>query len=242
MSHFTVLVLTDGGKSVTDLLGPYDESGEWFRGKKGKRPASRWDWWVVGGRWTGLFSDYDPNTDIKNWSICNYCGGTGSRPGLDVLPPQHGYKIVKTTPERAADIVAKRGPLLGDYVPYYMAVNTCLSAEAFKKGWHGEPKAAWESYDKGCNACYGSGADRSFHNREVKGVNTLPVATILEKYADDAHRTHAIVTPDGEWHEESEMGWFGISRTDKKRDWPTAWIKILKAHKKCTATLVDCHV
>lgn len=82
MSHFPVLVLIDeqveregAEKAVTPLLAPYDENGEWFA------EGSRWDWWVVGGRWTGALDGYQPHEDIRNYEVCNLCEGTGVRPG-----------------------------------------------------------------------------------------------------------------------------------------------------------------
>lgn len=44
-------------------------------------PNSKWDWYQIGGRWTGLFSDYDPTKDERNYSECNFCNGTGDREG-----------------------------------------------------------------------------------------------------------------------------------------------------------------
>lgn len=38
-----------------------------------------WDWYVVGGRWTGLLDGYEPSNDPRNYSICSICGGTGYR-------------------------------------------------------------------------------------------------------------------------------------------------------------------
>lgn len=74
MSHFGVLVITDDGSedTVTELLAPYDENGTWFR------DGSKWDWWVVGGRWTGyLDPTYDPYKDERNYERCRFCEGTG---------------------------------------------------------------------------------------------------------------------------------------------------------------------
>jgi hypothetical protein len=57
MSHATVLVAltpeqlaTHGGDveaAVTFQMAPFDENGGWFR------DGSRWDWWVIGGRYAG---------------------------------------------------------------------------------------------------------------------------------------------------------------------------------------------
>ena len=45
-------------------------------------PDAKWDWWMIGGRWTGLLaSDYDPTQDPANREICGICKGTGDRDG-----------------------------------------------------------------------------------------------------------------------------------------------------------------
>lgn len=83
MTHFPALVLVDepitreqAEEAVTPLLSPYDENDEWFR------DDSRWDWWVIGGRWTGAISPepYDPTEDPQNFETCKLCSGTGLRP------------------------------------------------------------------------------------------------------------------------------------------------------------------
>ena len=57
------------------LLAPYDEDGEWFA------DGSRWDYWDVGGRWTGALDGYRPEDDPSNIVECSMCHGTGVRPG-----------------------------------------------------------------------------------------------------------------------------------------------------------------
>lgn len=42
-------------------------------------PQGRWDWWQVGGRWTGCWSEYDPCADPVNQECCRQCGGSGRR-------------------------------------------------------------------------------------------------------------------------------------------------------------------
>lgn len=53
MSHYTVTVVVDDPdvEVVGEAMAPYDENGEWFA------EGSRWDWWVVGGRWSDLLVD-----------------------------------------------------------------------------------------------------------------------------------------------------------------------------------------
>jgi len=54
-------------------------------------PHSKWDWWTIGGRWTGyLRPDYDPTTDPRNLATCVWCRGTGQR--NDTLGQQERIK------------------------------------------------------------------------------------------------------------------------------------------------------
>jgi hypothetical protein len=41
-----------------------------------------WDWYQIGGRWTGLFDGYKPEEDESNIEICDLCKGTGFRNDL----------------------------------------------------------------------------------------------------------------------------------------------------------------
>lgn len=86
MTHFTGLVLVTAdqleqardvgeGKAfsaVSSLVYQYAEDDEW--GADG----TRYDWFMIGGRATGLLDNYDPRTDPANFERCEYCEGTGT--------------------------------------------------------------------------------------------------------------------------------------------------------------------
>jgi hypothetical protein len=38
-----------------------------------------YDWYQIGGRWTGVHTNYNPRTDPLNTETCIICGGTGFR-------------------------------------------------------------------------------------------------------------------------------------------------------------------
>jgi hypothetical protein len=76
--------LEDVESQVAEIMEPYDENlaveeyeedGEVFS----RNPNSFWDWYQIGGRWTGSHDDYDPTNDQKNLEICSLCEGTGFR-------------------------------------------------------------------------------------------------------------------------------------------------------------------
>ena len=65
---------SDGGAAFTAvnaLVAPYQEGDEW--GEDG----TRYDWFQLGGRFTGLLDSYDPTTDERNFEWCEFCEGTG---------------------------------------------------------------------------------------------------------------------------------------------------------------------
>lgn len=76
---------------------------------------------------------------------------------------------------------------------------------------------------------------------------------LIEKFGDadtyamfqDDFWFHAVITPEGDWHEVGPMGWFGIS------DWAAEdirkWVSMFRRrfvipYRDCTATVVDCHI
>jgi hypothetical protein len=63
----------DGDKlheAVGEVLKPWDENDN---------ENGHWDWWQLGGRWTGTWSEYDPEQDPANQEACWLCHGTGLR-------------------------------------------------------------------------------------------------------------------------------------------------------------------
>jgi len=79
------LELTDRHRKEHKLFNKPDEDCEDCNGTGTRQstynPNSKWDWYQIGGRWTGYYSDYDPETDPKNIEVCGFCNGTGMREG-----------------------------------------------------------------------------------------------------------------------------------------------------------------
>ena len=85
MSHYAIIVLTDGNKSVEELLAPYDENTQVPEYEKEcycathyidykcdecdgngvaktvYNPKSKWDWYEEGGRWNNYLFEHMPN-------------------------------------------------------------------------------------------------------------------------------------------------------------------------------------
>lgn len=57
--------------AVTEAMDPFCEEGN---------ERGWWDWWQVGGRWTGQHQPgYDPDKDESKKEKCRLCHGTGKR-------------------------------------------------------------------------------------------------------------------------------------------------------------------
>jgi len=105
----------------------------------------------------------------------------------------------------------------------------------------------WVSQMNGCNGCHGEGKrekwfDDSYHSTD-KNVTTMG------KVALD-YTPYAFITPDGEWHETSRMGWFGaeiedeagLTKTDKISDFDQAWAAARNEMANHVVVGLDAHV
>lgn len=57
---------------VDEVMEPTSEND-------GENEEGKWDWYQIGGRWTGFLTGYDPAADPANIEKCDICGGTGKR-------------------------------------------------------------------------------------------------------------------------------------------------------------------
>jgi hypothetical protein len=101
-----------------------------------------WDWFQIGGRWTGLFSEYEPDADPKNIVECRLCNGTGKRRDMFVANGCNGcagkgkHAVWPTDRRRhegdvltTAEALAKLTP---ERVPHAIAAKgVCSKAEAW---------------------------------------------------------------------------------------------------------------
>lgn len=56
-----------------------DANGEVVKVIDRTNPRKKWDWWSIGGRWTGKLTGYDPAKDMANYKACWICKSTGTR-------------------------------------------------------------------------------------------------------------------------------------------------------------------
>lgn len=125
----------------------------------------------------------------------------------------------------------------------------------------------YQKPDPKCTDCSGAGTYRSTYNPEAKWdwyviggrwdgaiqevcthaasfpANVVPVSMVLESW-EPKHAPLAILTPDGEWHEQGAVGGFGEFRCTPHdlAQWRDAAKRIFEMHMDCLAVGVDCHI
>ena len=252
MSHFAVAVFTKpNGATVEELLAPYDENMETelyvdrtkeevleeiaeyedeypeyktmtdeekikdFFGYRhfdeegnpmtSYNPNSKWDWYVVGGRFAGLLkakegnhgdgSVFNPNPKKKG----EYDSARISDIDFSMDIDEYNKAI------RYWEVVVEKQPLKENE-------NEKDFFNWYRDGYYEEYYKDKETYAK-------------IH------------ASLC---------TYAVITPDGEWHQKGEMGWWGTSSetANESLDWDLHYKErfIDVADPDWTLTIVDCHI
>lgn len=239
-------------------------NGEIVRVIDRTNPNKKWDWWTVGGRFTGLFSpDYDPAKDSANQEVCFLCRGTGKR--LDMVV-DNGCNGCKGTGVREKWPTQWK-PHSGDQIT---VAQLRENLEALRS--QAEQEAA-QLYDKvrplidADFVTWSQMHERHTDNIEAARTEYRAQPTVQRFRQDDdltwqspedflisrdeflqqarlqAGRTFAIVK-DGQWLEKGSMGWFGMVSDEKPaEDWATQyWTVVDSLLPETVVTVVDCHI
>lgn len=149
-------------------------------------PDAKWDWWEVGGRWSGMLKTAEGNVDeakVKD---------------IDFSRDEEAYRKAL----RFWDVIVDKKPADPDE-----DFSTWYKPEYFKD-------------------TYG---DRETYAKVISDFSTF-----------------AVILPDGSWHEEGTMGWFGCSSAtpDDTKSWGKNYKErfLDTADPELILTIVDCHI
>lgn len=214
-------------------------------------PNKKWDWWRVGGRWSGKLL------------AKNRVKATKGRPG--VLDPEYNANGVDICKVGNLDFEAMRrvnvkfrhdlvfDPLEKENIAYVDAVKVWLEyLDAAEDDF-----AAWQATEN--YGPYYTWIDNLPDNHPVKVFMRGPVGSAWGNWGAQIPKT--IRDPlqwidaapaltcwaylqDGEWSEKGEMGWFGMSRNDRD---PAEWENEVTKRVESLppdhwVAMVDCHI
>ncbi len=97
------------------------------------------------------------------------------------------------------------------------------------------PKGKWDWY------VIGGRWDGWINDRETKGERVADNMATTEQVIARGKIPHAIVTPDGEWHEHGRMGWWAILLTENEH-WEDDAREIFRRYPGHHAVIVDAHI
>ena len=223
-------------KFIQDWAGYKDQDPE--TGKYGywANPQARWDWFQVGGRWTGFFK-MKPEAE-----------GSVGRPGLMTSPAEKGYAdqaykkdidfdgMRDEAGEKAGinydKMLAVVGAHLEDFIPW----------DKMRDEVHGGnvESARTAYYDQAAKKALQAATDQ-----DLRWNNIEDFLCTREEYVEKA-RAKAISTfavlMDGKWYKKGEMGWWACV-SNENADWSEEFGKLLDGISDDTLlTVVDCHI
>lgn len=146
--------------------------------KSDYNPDSKWDWYQVGGRWTGLLdSDYDPMDDPNNVVACPHCKGE-RRVTLDASVPALWTKcaaLFEPNAERAEQLQSVRVAL---------EAGAMTAREAVEHLW---PERAHEIEDDTieCWVCHGTGTTVAWPSQYAKHKGDVQTIARLKALMDE---------------------------------------------------------
>ncbi len=237
MSHYTVAVFTKEGQSVDCLLEPFDENIEvepYVRRTKeevlkeiekycDENEALRKKWLTLSDKekmriWAG-YNDFDEDSNP-----------------LSTYNPNSKWDWYSVGGRWDNFLKTKNG----EYV------NECLVKDL-------DLTPNKEEYDKAIRFWELVIEHQPLEEGEKMPFNLYKEEYYIERYGTKENyakksamfSTYAVLTPDGEWHEPGQMGWWGMSHASQEDEklWDEAYENFLKeADPNWTITIVDCHI
>lgn len=270
MSHFAVLVI---GPDIEAQLAPYQENNmgdcpkhllkyrvdeEWFdseeaavaklgakAAKEGysENPNAKWDWYSIGGRWTGFFT-------LKAGAV-----GQHGEPGLMTRTPQVGTADILTKGD--IDFEAMRQEAVNTASNNYDMAMRVIGHLPENKTWQ-EMRSEHESdNDRARTEYWHQPRCVAWKDEEKRvgwknwpfGFSTSPDDFLItrDKYIKNARNgaatTFAVVN-DGKWYERGKMGWWACVADEKDNEtWNSMFTNLIDSLPDETPiTLVDCHI
>lgn len=210
--------------------------------------GSKWDWWTVGGRWTGWFRvrpEYVGHGDVINGEPGllteantdeDWCDG-GPKRVLDfkrtrdwrqvdeALLYSKFHKLIEGTPD---------AELWSSFIAQHEADKDGYSIKQARREYHAQPRVQ-------------ALRDTEFDWSTSESLERFqrPREEVLARAAACAVPGFATLTLDGQWKEPGKMGWFGMSTdTPESQDEYYAWANeyVDSLDDEIVLVIVDVHI
>lgn len=200
-----------------------------------RNPKAKWDWWSIGGRWSGYFKAL-PGVIGKVGESGTF--GNKAEPGM--FDQLHRGSI---------DFEGMRADAAAEANKRYDAYEAAVKNLKIPKPW-AKFRATFKNIDD---------AREAYH--KIPYIAALIAAKLMpwfedpvelygigrekfvERASNDSFTPYAVLK-DGEWYSKGEMGWFGMSSDDIDTDtWnERVWELLRDLPEDTLITAVDCHI
>jgi hypothetical protein len=219
-----------------------DEGYEEHEGKFGywENPNAKWDWYVLGGRWSGMFKlKPGSNGTVGEGGLFSSPGGPGTadaafKKDIDFteMRREAGEEAGKTW-DKVRSIVGD----LSDYVKWEEVRENMFPGDinAARDWYHNQP------------ACVKLNKYNNKNKHELGFINLGDFLCSRTDYCIDAANgsfvTFAVIK-DGVWYERGSMGWWGVVSNESDRDeWNSKVAQMVDELPDDTLISVyDCHI
>ena len=248
LDHFVEYYIKDSIEKDLSVEKLYELHGEdwngnsWRKAEDGKfheystyNPDSKWDWYQLGGRWTGFFKLKD-NAD-----------GVAGSPGLMTNPARSGW--VDQAIKKDIDFESMRVDEEQKYREHYRGVAALFGGKIPRiESWK-SVRERISDIDEARAIYNGQAEVLAFRKSDLSGIfgSLEDYPETEEEYALQGRRsaitTFAIVK-DGEWYERGKMGWWGMVSDEKEDEaWDKEFSDLLDSLPDDTLlSVVDCHI
>lgn len=222
-------------EEFVDYYQMYEKVGDkfgYFHNNKAK-----WDWYLIGGRWTGAFKLKD--------NVPTSVGNIGE-PGIMTSPAKEGF--CDQSPKKYIDLEWMRNNKEREAATKYDTVYAAIGNFDNFVNWEtvrdkmfpNDLTKAREFYNNQSQVKLTSKLIGFFEN--VDSYN-IPREEYLKRARDSAISTFAVVK-DGQWFEKGEMGWWAVVINEmEQQEWNTKFNELLNSIPDDTLlTMVDCHI
>lgn len=213
-----------------------DDNGEVIEVMDRTNPNAKWDWWVVGGRWTGYFKLKNPTSDTA------YIG----EGGLFSPSPKPGYADSALKGEIDVEAMRDEAGLeaekLWDQIREITQGHPWTSFAELRERHDDDIEAARASYHSQ------DAIKRIRESRDIGLIFDLDRFLVTKaEYIQRARNAAGVpfaVLMDGEWYQKGEMGWWGIVAGEQdQEEWNQKVAELLDELPADTRiTAVDCHI
>lgn len=217
------------------------KDGQLVKAVNRTNPNKTWDWWVVGGRWSG-FLKLKPGADgeLGQRGLMGSCANGG--PGRADVAMKGSIDIAGMRDEAGNKAAATWDKAAAAKVSAGLDANaTWESWEAVRAKHPGNIDAARTEYHaQPAKAAVAKVFDSFFFDADALLVDR---ANYIEQARNRALSPYALVK-DGQWFAKGRMGWWGMS-DDKltQDDWNRKVGELLDGLPDDTQiTIVDCHI